>query len=299
MTLCGTHIILYSYSLASHNNWSCFTLPTHPYVLSLMASLKSNSPLDHMPLTLLRTLSPLLIESITMIIHTSLIISIVSTSMKHSYITPIIKKTTLSHSNLSSNRPISQLSSISKTLERIVSAQRIHYITSNSIIDNFQSYYLPHRSTESALNLIINDILISLDNKALCYIVLFDLSSAFDILNNDILALRLNEIGIHGQVHSLFILFFSLRSSSVTMNSPFSTPSAITHGVPQGSVLDHLLFIFYMLPIKSIFRKYLYIHYHLFADDLQIYTTFPIYCDSNSIQLSIFNCLTKLTDWFS
>ena len=262
-------LTLNSYSLASHNHWFSFTLHTRPYVLSLMASLKSNSiqfkstsPLDPIPLTLLRTLSPLLIEPITMIIHASLITSIVPNSMKHSYITPIIKKTTLSHSNLSSYRPISQLSSISKTLERIVSAQLIHYITTNSIIDKFQSAYLPHRSTESALNLIINDLLISLDNKAPCYLVLLDLSSAFDTLNHDILSLRLNEIGIHGHVHSWFMSFLSLRSSSVKINSSFSTSFISTHGVPQGSVLGPLLFIIYILPIQSIFRKYPYIHYH-------------------------------------
>ena len=88
-------LILKSSSLDSHNHWSCFTLPigkyTHPYVLSLMASLKANSPLDPIPLTLLRTLSPLLIEPLTMIIHASLITSIVPKYMKHSYITPIIK----------------------------------------------------------------------------------------------------------------------------------------------------------------------------------------------------------------
>ena len=60
-----------------------------------------------------------------------------------------------------------------------------------------------------------------------------------------------------------------------------------------------LLFIIYILPIKSIFCKYPYIHCHLFADDLHIYTSFPNSCDSNSIQLSIFKCFTELTDWFS
>ena len=88
-------LTLNSYSLASHNHWSSFTLPTRPYVLSIMVSLKSHSPLDPIPLTLLHTLSPSLIEPITMIIHASLISSIVPKSMKHSYITPIIKKLTL------------------------------------------------------------------------------------------------------------------------------------------------------------------------------------------------------------
>ena len=83
------------------------------------------------------------------------------------------------------------------------------------------------------------------------------------------------------------------------INSSFYTPFISTYGVLKGSVLGPLLFIIYIIPIKSIFRKYPYIYYHIFADDLQMYTSFPISCDSNFIQQSIFNCLTKLTDWFS
>ena len=79
-----------------------------------------------------------------------------------------------------------------------MSTQLINYITSIAIVDKYQSAYLPHRSTETALTLIINDILIYLDNKASCYIVLLDLSSDFDTLDNNILSIRLNEIGIYG-----------------------------------------------------------------------------------------------------
>ena len=272
---------------------------TSSVVLSLMSCLKSNSPLDPVPLNLLRILSPYLIDIITGIIRVSLSSSIVPQSMKYAYITPILKKHNLDSSILSNYRPISQLSSISKTMERIVARQLIDYIISNSIVDCFQSAYLPNHSTETALNIVFNDIILSMDNKASCYLVLLDLSSAFDTLNHMILSYRLREIGIHGQVHNWLMSFVSNRISSVKIKSSLSAPFDHTHGVPQGSVLGPILFILYILPINLIFKKYPNIRYHLFADDLQIYTFFPPGSDIDIIQLSIANCIKDLISWFS
>ena len=72
--------------------------------------------------------------------------------------------------------PIMQLSSISKTMEHIVKRQLIYYIISNSIVDYFQSAYLPNRNTETVLNIVFYDFILSMDNKASCYLVLLDLS---------------------------------------------------------------------------------------------------------------------------
>ena len=85
-----------------------------------MSCFKYNSPLDHLPLDLLRILSNYLINIITGIIRLSLSSSIVPQSMKYAYITPILKKHNPDSSKLSNYRPVSQLSSISKTMERIV-----------------------------------------------------------------------------------------------------------------------------------------------------------------------------------
>ena len=93
---------------------------------------------------------------------------------------------------------------------------------------------------------------IYLDNKAPSYLVLRELSSAFDTLDHNILSIRLNEIGIHGQVHSWFMCFVSSRTSSVKINSSVSPPYVNMHGVPQGSNLGPILFIIYILPKKSI-----------------------------------------------
>ena len=119
-------------------------------------------------------------------------------------------------------------------MKLIVARQLIDYIISNYIVDCFQSAYLPnHNSTETALNIVINDIILSMDNKASCYVVLLDLSSAFDTLNHRILSYRLREIGIHGQVHNWLISFVSNRISSVNIKSSLLAPFDHTHGVPQ------------------------------------------------------------------
>ena len=106
---------------------------------------------------------------------------------------------------LSCYRPVSQLSSISKTLERVVSIQLINYITYNAIVDIYQSAYLPHRSTDTALTLIINDILISRDNKSPCYFVLLDLFSTFDTLDHNIIYIR-------PKPYSLAVLAYEMRA---------------------------------------------------------------------------------------
>ena len=79
---------------------------------------------------------------------------------------------------------------------------------SNSIVDKYQSAYHPHHSTETAITFMMNNILIYLDNKAPYYLVLLYLYSDFDTLDHNILSIGLNEIGIHGQVHSWFMYYF-------------------------------------------------------------------------------------------
>ena len=52
--------------------------------------------------------------------------------------------------------------------------------------------------------------------------------------------------------------------------------SSLNHGIPQGSVLSPPLFSIYIRPIADLIKTFPNIHYHIFADDIQMFTFFSI-----------------------
>jgi len=78
----------------------------------------------------------------------------------HRLISPLLKKPILDEEELSNYRPISNLSLISKIIERVVKSRLMTHLTSNSLLNFHQSAYCKHHSTETAL-LYIHDHLIN------------------------------------------------------------------------------------------------------------------------------------------
>ncbi len=107
------------------------------------------------------------------------------------YITPILKKADLNPTDPCSFRPISNLSIIFKLLEQLVCRQLVHYLSSNGLLPDLQSAYIPHRSTETAILRILSDILLALDSGNIAILSLLDLSAAFDSVDHDTLLTRL------------------------------------------------------------------------------------------------------------
>ena len=98
---------------------------------------------------------------------------------------------------------------------------------------------------------------------------MIDFSKAFNKVSHEKLALKLHDYGIRGPALKRVKGFLDNRHQSVMVNGSSSEPTAVSSGVPQGSVLGLLLFLIYIndLPmnVKSKVR--------LFADDAALYLT--------------------------
>ena len=208
--------------------------------------------IDVIPTTLLKANIGILAPVLTRIVNLSIESSTVPKVMKHAVVTPLLKKTGLDPDSLSNYRPISNLSFISKLLERIIASQIRQYMVTNDIFDVFQSAYRPAHSCETALVRIQNDILVSLDNRKSVILVLLDLSAAFDAVDHPLLLDQLYRIGIRGNAHRWMKSYLSERTQLVRVGKHTSRCVDLCSGVPQGSVLGPLLFSIWARLTKTV-----------------------------------------------
>ena len=81
----------------------------------------------------------------------------------------------------------------------------LEHMQSNNLLETLQSAYKKARSTEIALLRIQNDILSFINARKGSFLILLDLSAAFDTADHELLLSFLDtHIGLHGPVLSLF-----------------------------------------------------------------------------------------------
>ena len=218
--------------------------------------------------------------------------------MKCANVRPLLKKAGMDKENLRSYRPISNLSYISKLLERVVAVRLDKHIISNNMYGNTQSAYRKHHSTETALLKVTSDILSAIDAGSSCLLVLLDLSAAFDTLDHTILLRRLEtHFGVTGHALQWFVSYLSHRSQRVIVGDDVSSVHRLEYGVPQGSVLGPILYSMYTAPLSDIIRSKGVLH-HCYADDTQIYNTFtPQQADIDLCISVMEDCLECVRVW--
>ena len=282
------------------NNTPCFTefakIDENELIEIVYGMANKSCDLDIIPMWLFRYCLTELKHVVLYIVNTSLSTGCFPDSFKAAIVRPSLKKVGTDPDELKNYRPISNLSYLSKIVEKVVHKQLTAYIESENLLPCHQSGYRKFHSCETAVTKIHNDILMMMDKQSNVVLLLLDLSAAFDTINHSLLLQKLqNTYGIKGCAKDWLKSYLINRKFSVNVKRASSSSYVLEIGVPQGSILGPLLFILYTKDIQHIVSKYGF-SVHLYADDTQVYFAFDVHC-TNPDMTSIKKCFKEIKEW--
>jgi len=253
------------------------------------------SPLDYIHTSVLKSCSVVLAPLITRLANLSFTEGRFPSRFKIAQVTPLLKKNGLDVTDPGNYRPVSNLNTISKVIERLCLARLVPHVGVSGRFNPLQSAYRRHHSTETALLKILDDLYRIVDDRRSAVLIGLDLSAAFDTIEHDILTDRLEySFGIHGTALRWIETYLRDRKQYVLSGNERSATTSCAYGVPQGSVLGPFLFSVYVSPIADIIKEH-GVQYHQYADDTQLYIAAKSDQDIKRLEV----CTVAVRDWFT
>lgn len=186
----------------------------------------------------------------------------------------------------SSYRPISLMSCLAKTFERMIKARLEWYLEHKSLLPKTQYGFRRGQGTIDAVSQLVMDVQSALSNNAYVACIFLDLKGAYDAVDLNILHKKLSSFGININVSSSITELYRNRQIYIKdHNNYLWGPRTVYQGLPQGSVLSPLLFNVYTADLHDMVSDS--IKCIQYADDFCLYTIHDTYngCMANLRQI--------------
>ena len=188
-------------------------------------------------------------------------------------------------------RPISLLPTMGKIFEKIILFRILKHESSNKILIPEQFGFRQKRSTVHQLARLTNDISEGFNKNHSTAMLLLDIEKAFDTVWHKGLIFKLYQYKFPSYILKLLISYLKNRIFRTVVNNAHSDEQKVSAGVPQGSILGPVLFIYY---INDIPRKE-NTKIAVFADDTAIFASS---WDKNAAVRRIQNHIDELEPYF-
>ena len=172
-------------------------------------------------------------------------------------------------------RPIALLDTLGKALETVISKRLSDIAEKSRLLPDQQMGARKGRSVETALETITDSIHTvwnqGTDNVA--SLLSLDVAGAFDNVSHERLLYNLRKKGIPTQIVAWTSSFLEDRATTVTIGSRTSDIEEVTTGIPQGSPISPILFLFFNAPlIEECAKVKAPIQVGGFVDDIHLLT---------------------------
>ena len=159
---------------------------------------------------------------------------------------------------------MSVLNVFSKVYERSFYNRLLKYLNRQNILYELQFGFRDNIQPNLALICLIEKIISAIERNEFTISVFLDLSTAFDVVDHQILLKKLDHCGIRGVPLKWLSSYLSGRQQYVNFQSSDSDKMFIKRGVSQGSILGPLLFLVFINDMLNVSSELSYI---LFAED--------------------------------
>ena len=239
-------------------------------------------------------LMPLLVELVNKSLDEGSMVPV-----RSSVIDPLLKKLGLDVEGRKNYRPVNNLVSLSKLIERIVKSRIEDHMEQHRLHNKRAFGYKTHHSTETMMVGAVNDILTGFDENKCTVMVFLDLSAAFDTIDiNKLLTILEDEIGLGGTALKWCESFLTNRTQRVKINGQYSDELEVNYGSVQGSVLGPKFFNTYVRSQPQVFLKSGF-ETSSFTEDSNGSKTFSITFQFDVLQNDVAQCVNNVINWMN
>lgn len=281
-----------------NNKLRKLSIVTSSEVEKALHGLKSKQcELDIIPTKFLKTSKDLL-TVVTHIVNLSFNENIFAEEWKEALLKPLLKKPNL-ELEMRNFRPVSNLPFLSKVVEKVALGQLNEHLHHNAELPDHMSAYRQHRSCETVLLKVINDILWSMEESKINAFVAIDLSAAFDTVDHDtLLNIMDNQFGIIDEAKQWFESYLHPRGFRVKIEDHTSSRRDLPFSVPQGSISGPTLFNLYASTLGDSIQDDITLNG--FADDHTLQCQFqPGTVHEDRAIVSLQETLININEWMN
>jgi retron-type reverse transcriptase len=152
--------------------------------------------------------------------------------------------------SLADYRPISVTPILSRIVEKIIVSKLIRPVLDKELLKD-QFAFKPTFSTTAALTYFMHRVTIMLESNSYVRCLFIDFSKAFDVINHDILIVKLRALNLEPNVLNWIVSFLHNRSQATKINGNLSSLRPITKGVVQGSAIGPMLYTIMASDLKA------------------------------------------------